>query len=411
MDKMFEFSRANLALLELIKIGIGTSKKDFDFSALDAEEWQCVYSECQKQAISLLCFEGLKGFENYVPENIYSKWVNYCLIKTVLNMKILESQNILVKILASKNIDYLILKGASSASYYPNPELRCFGDIDFLIDIKNWDIVKQYFIDNGYRVSNDEHYYHSTFVKGYSVFEMHKQIGGIPNGPQGDAISAYISNALERYELVGEPHFRKPDDALHGIIIVLHTVHHLLSKGLGLRHLCDWACFVKNTHKMHFWQNELLVKFKDFGIYKFVSELTYVSVKYLGIDKPEWLVEYSDEFADELFGIFFKSGNFGSKNVHMAKSYGMFYKGDINLTLCKKTINMIRALNETNEKLYPVLKKVKVFYPFIMIWRVLKYLLLQVQGKRPSLIKVSRYTDLKNEFYLKWKLFTTDEKQ
>ena len=34
---------------------------------------------------------------------------------------------------------------------------------------------------------------------------------------------------------------RIPAPFHHGLILLLHTVHHMLGEGIGLRHLCDWG--------------------------------------------------------------------------------------------------------------------------------------------------------------------------
>ena len=53
---MLELTIIHKAFLELIKISIGTSNNDFDFSSLSDEEWTKILEESKKQAVVLLCF-------------------------------------------------------------------------------------------------------------------------------------------------------------------------------------------------------------------------------------------------------------------------------------------------------------------------------------------------------------------
>lgn len=403
-----QLSAANKAYLELVKIGIGTSDGGFDFSSLSDEDWNNVFDESRIQSTELLCLDAARDIKEFIPTQIYSRWFKLSAAVMAKNFKILESQNRLVGLLEGHGIPYIILKGFSSAYYYPDYEKRSFGDVDFLINVKDWEKAKKLFIDEGYSMELDGRSYHTTFRKDRDYFEMHKQIAGVPGGEYGEPIRRYLVGAVERYEMVSTPSFRKPTDTLHGVVILLHTLHHLLSKGAGIRHLCDWACFVERTHAQGFWQDELLQIFESFGLSRFLFALTYTVVKYLGVQRPDWLRETPETLSDELYEMFMHSGNFGRKNKNRNNLAIMFSKREEKLTLPKKVLNMIKALNDSNEQVYPILKKVRLLYPFIMLWRVIKYIFLVIKGKRPSLIEASRFADKKNEIYMKYELYKKD---
>ena len=40
--------------------------------------------------------------------------------------------------------------------------------------------------------------------------------------------------------------FYVPSTFHHGIVLLLHTISHISSTGVGLRHLCDWLVFVES---------------------------------------------------------------------------------------------------------------------------------------------------------------------
>ena len=411
MIQINNFSLSNKAVFELVKIGIGTSRNDFDFSKLTDDDWKYVFNECKLHSIALLCFDAIATLKNYIPKDIYTEWFKLAIALTTKSQRSLESQNRLVNMLETNDIPYIILKGFASAYYYPNYEKRSFGDVDFLISINDWDKAQQFFLKNGYSMDLEHHSYHTSFRNNNDYFEMHKQIAGVPVNEYGDPIREYLVGAVERYVELDSPKFRKPTDSLHAVILALHTLHHLLSKGIGLRHLCDWACFVNKTYDDSFWTDELLNVFNKFGIFNFVQTLTYTVVKYLGVQKPLWLTKCSDDLADELMMMFVNNGNFGRKKPKKEISSFMFSKSESKLTPTTKILNMIKALNNSNETMYPILKKYKILYPFIMLIRITKYMILRFKGERPSLVDASRRADYVNELYIKYELYKVEEEK
>ncbi len=48
------------------------------------------------------------------------------------------------------NIDMVILKGAAASIYYPRPDLRVMGDIDFFVHPQKFQKTYQILLENGY---------------------------------------------------------------------------------------------------------------------------------------------------------------------------------------------------------------------------------------------------------------------
>ena len=181
-----------------------------------------------------------------------------------------------------------------------------------------------------------------------------------------------------------------------------------MSYGLGVRHLCDWACFVNKTKTYDFWTSKFIPLLKKTGTFKFMCGLTLVCVKYLGVVKPDWCVDVTDDMVDTITKEVFGSGNFGSKNK-VNKSLLMTMKNSEKITVFSKIKVMIYALNKTNHIVFPILKKLPFLYPFIMIYRVLRYLILMCMGKKSSLIETSKYADERNAVYMKYELFRVED--
>lgn len=396
------------ALFELLKIGIGTSEGDFDFSSLSEEDWFAVMDESLTQTVGLLCFDSVGKISAKLPQNVYDKWLKSALGYMASAQKHKKAENKLTALLIANNISYVILKGNSSASYYPDPEKRANGDVDFIVKPEELEKTKQLLCDNGYDLKPDLSDIHYELTYDGMEIELHKRISGIPEGKLGDLFKDTLSDIVEEGQL-SNGGCSVPSDYHHGIVIFLHTLHHMLSCGIGIRQLCDWACFVNSTLERDFWNEKMLPLLKSTGTYVFACALTEACVQNLNIKRPDWCVGVTADQCDSLMEEIYRSGNFGRKIENNKTANSMFAKNGKKLTFFGKIAQLFRSLNETNKKVYPVLNKAPYLYPFIMVYRIIRYLILMLIGERKSLAELSRDASEKNSFFLKYDLYKTQE--
>lgn len=397
------------ALLQLLKIAIGTEQEKFDFSLLSPSDWEKVVRESRVQSVSLICFDAVTKYKQYIPENVYSSWLKTSAQGIAHNLNVLNSQNELVEILDKNNFSYIILKGFAAASYYPDYEKRMFGDVDFLVSPKQQKQVESALLDAGYQMSMDEHICHRVFKKPNSNLEMHFEVAGMPDGDAGKLFSEYLENATEKYALNPKPAFHNPIPQIHAVVVLLHTIHHMLCEGLGLRHLCDWACFVDRTHTETFWNDEILPLLNKTGTLKFAAVLTKTASLYLGTICPEWAENADAELCNDVISDIFLSGNFGVKDKDRSGAGRIISPNAKTSSKNSKIKNQIRTLADTMYSAYPFLRRFKVLYPFVFVWRIIKYLVLMLQGKRPSIVKANRYADERMLIYKQFELYKSTE--
>jgi hypothetical protein len=134
-----------------------------------------------------------------------------------------------------------------------------------------------------------------------------------------------------------------------------------LDDGLGLRHLCDWAAFVKATQNEAFWTEELLPLMKEIGIMKYASVATKLCATYLHIPCPAWAADADDTLCDGLLADVFLGGNFGRKNNERARSGSLIAKKGEKKRgpIAAMAVSLHRAILLK----YPIVKKVWILYP------------------------------------------------
>ncbi len=408
-------SLENRVLLSLI--AEASFGKSIDFlqgnEQLTDVDWDYVYKESVKQTVVLFASGAISAYSSAIPKEIFGKWLANSSKAIANNMSVMNYQSELTDFLEQNNYKYIILKGLASSSYYENPDMRMLGDVDFLIKNEKSDEIASAIQNNlGYSVYGMEtHERHLTMTRNRDAIEMHYEIPGIPNGENGKYVRDYIKNILEdtiRTSVDGNE-FSAPSPLFHGIIILLHMLHHMSSEGLGLRHLCDWGAFVNKTADMNFWQLDFLPFLEKIGLLKYVSVMSTVCKDFMGIDMPECLPIADHTVCEEMMNDILQSGNFGNKDEQYHQS-GWIVSENGKDGVKKSTFSVILSRLDSAVKLHwPWLRKWKILLPFAYVIFTIKYYLKVARGERPSLTSLMPEANRRKELYKKLEIYE-DEK-
>lgn len=294
--------------------------------------------------------------------------------------------------LTQNGIKYIILKGTASAYYYPDPEKRQLGDIDFLVEGEDLEKAEKLLLDEGFLKSLDGHSHHTLFQKADAELEMHHKVAGLPDGKVGETFTQFLKGAAEKFTDEG---FHNPSPEIHGAVILLHTIHHMTLDGLGLRHLLDFAYFVDKTANEPFWEESLLPLLRESGTMDFAAAIVKTGAKYLKTACPDWALRVPDSLCDDIIFDIMSLGSFGRKNEERSAAGRMTAKGGKK----GKFSSTVHTLHSTMYTTCPILKKAPILYPFCFVYRVIKYLVLSIFGKKKSILKISAEADARNKIY------------
>ncbi len=398
-------------LLNLTAKSISTNslKIIFKEEELKGVNWQAVFKEAKHQTVCPLTFSYLEEYKKYIPDSVYKEYKTFALSVVANNYKVFNAQKELVSLISDK-CSYVIIKGQSSGVYYDKPELRTYGDVDFLINPIYKQELTTLLEKNGYKVSDGDHPNHLVFKKPNAHLEMHFMVAGVPYGKKGEIVKSALNSVFDSLtikEFEGEK-FSAPNDFMHGLILLLHASHHLLGEGIGLRHLSDWGAFVERTKDKEFWQKDLLPLLDEIGLRVFAETITKVCVNYLNVSCPEFCKNVSDELASEIILDVFSSGNFGNKDKSRVYSADLISDRGKNGT---KTNVFCQALKRVHKTVMSkkAVKKFILLYPFVYLYTVIKYAIMLTFNKGKRYDNVLSKSVKRKETYKKLKIFETDK--
>ena len=372
------------------------SQKNINFDEL--------FLEARRQSVFLMAAEVALKNKEFLPKEFAVNIKKLAFTGLSRNNEVENHQKNLVKILEAEKVNYCVIKGTASASFYNKPQYRALGDVDFFVEENKK--VDKVLRAEGYERFLEEHENHVVFKKGRVSLEMHHGIAGMPDGEKGKKISDFLENLVYNVteKKILNTTYNAPIDKNHGIIILLHTAHHLLNEGLGLRHLLDWGFFIEEYSKTNECKEVFVPFLEEVKLLEFAKILTRTNEVYFGFGPKEFSKDVNKKLCEELIEDILSAGNFGNKDKAYRYS-GIMVTDNKNGVGESKIKTLLKVLDDTIYSTYPIVKKYKILYPFIFIWRFIRYFFLMLFGKRHNPTKLSNIAGKRKELYKKLKIF------
>lgn len=224
--------------LELLKSFINEKKPMID----EPVDWKRVFQHAKVNSIT-----GIIGYMIMKYDLADSEEIDYlsrkeCTDTVGMTMRRIAQADCLIKKLTQENIDVLVTKGYIVRQCYPEPRLRTFGDIDFLIHDDDREKSHRLMQEYGYTVKSDwEPVY--TYKRDTEFYELHTELMDLDFGESRKTIE-YFKNAWD-YAINTEDHLYSLKPEYHLIYLMAHLAKHIISSGAGIRMYMDIALFIK----------------------------------------------------------------------------------------------------------------------------------------------------------------------
>jgi hypothetical protein len=220
-------------------------------------DWEQVFAIAHKQGVSQIVWEGVQRLidnNNIASDRVPSKPIK--LRWALSNERLTKRYNHQVKVIAklakalrSEQIELLILKGYGLSLCYPHPEQRACGDIDIWLmgEQKRGDkVLKRSF---GIEIDSSKHH-HTTFSLDGVMVENHYDFLNVHSQRSNRDIDKILKRlATDNIPCsVAQERIYIPNAQLHSLFLLRHSAAHFAAAEIALRHIVDWAMFVKRYH-------------------------------------------------------------------------------------------------------------------------------------------------------------------
>lgn len=363
-------------------------------------DWDALIKESREQAIGALTYCGID--RKAIPAEVSEKWNTLALQEIAHQIWVSQAHVGIVKLFTENGIDLVTMKGCASAAYYPHPDYRSLGDVDFFVAPEEHEKGNALLLANGYTVGNRIGHHDRDYYKHGIHFEMHFAISGVPQGDNGKQFRKELDGLIRDAGIIqtNSGSIIVPSDYHHGLIILLHTGSHLLSEGIGLRHLCDWAAFVN-----HFSDDEFCTLFQErferLGIWRFAQVLTKTCERYLGICSCSWSGKVDETVMERLMQEILASGDGGREKGKIESGLLVSDPFSVRVSSKSNSRQLLTIASRVVETHWSLARRFKILLPFGWLFFGFRYTIRVLLGKRKkmNLIEMAKIADERKNLY------------
>ena len=273
------------ALFALLRCALECPPDLCGLEDLTSSQWESLYEIARQQSVHGLLYQGVSklAFAG-IPDSLAIKLMLESGRVEHRSRQVEAESARLSEALMRQGFHPILMKGPAVAAFYPCPELRVSGDLDFYFPAGEFMEVKTFFADSGYVVEQTPD--GSFFCRGDVDVDVHRR---------------YFDLHVREDVL---PEVPTPEATL--LMLSAHILKHAMGPGVGLRQICDMAMAYRALDGV-LDKDRLEEVYKRTGLLKWNAILGgYIEAR-LGI-RP--VPDGSGDW-DVLERIVFEGGNFG----------------------------------------------------------------------------------------------------
>lgn len=230
-----------------------------------------------------------------------------CLQTIAVQANRTERMRQLIRRMEERQIDHLMFKGYILKDYYPVPELRTYGDIDFLIRTADRKKSDALMMELGFERKTDWEPVYS-YYKGMEYYEIHTDVMEVDASDRAD-YRGYFGHVWEHAHAT-DGHTWELEPEYHFLYLLTHIAKHISGSGAGIRMYLDIAVFIKHFEDRLDWEY-VRKELKTLRLEKFSNAVLTVVQRYLGMSSPIPLKKIDDQIMEEFMEFTFDGGVFG----------------------------------------------------------------------------------------------------
>ena len=236
----------NNLFFELLQVALGN--RDRLSKAPSAEEWEEIYAESERQAVTGILLHGIEKLSaeqrpakvfllqwiGEVMQNYETRYANY--EKAISSLARFYNQH---------GYKMMVLKGYACSLNWPNPNHRPCGDIDVWLFGRQREADAALAREKGIKIDNS-HHHHTVFFWGDFMVENHYDFVNVHTRKSSAELEKIFKSLGEddsySVEVLGEKVYM-PSPNLHALFLAKHMASHFTGANITLRQVLDWAFF------------------------------------------------------------------------------------------------------------------------------------------------------------------------
>ncbi len=278
-------TRYKTAFFHLLSCIVNETNVDWSlFHLFTPRDWEFFYALSKRQGAAAIIFEAIKSIPKEIapPKAIKLKWISHVLS---IEEQMKKKEAVAVEFaeeLSKRNIQIIVLKGLAYASYYPNPYHRESGDLDCYLMGKK-DEGDKITVEIGGKMEEAGYKHSHLYYKGLTI-ENHNYLTSFDNTKLGVGTEQLLQQLIsEGCSPIGDTKLQTPSADFNALFLIKHAQRHFIKEGIRIRHLLDWAFFLKSESQKVNW-DKVIPMMKECRIFEFAKVMTRLCIERLGMN-------------------------------------------------------------------------------------------------------------------------------
>ena len=252
--------------------------------SLTSDEWRALYRGCVVQGVTAVVFDFVKTLpKSEAPDMaLLMEWLSAATAveQTMRRMQITAEE--FAEEMERREIPVVVLKGLAFAQYYKNPLHRECGDLDcYMMGKKEAGDLAA--LELGGTMEEAGYKHSHLLFKGLTI-ENHRFFTDFDNTPTGMLTEQVLGELIqEEQTYIGDSKLSCPSANFNALFLLKHTQGHFIDEGIRMRHVLDWALFLRAKQEEVDW-SKVLPMLETTRTAQFAGVMTAIAVRSLSIE-------------------------------------------------------------------------------------------------------------------------------
>ena len=252
--------------------------------SLTSDEWRALYRVCVVQGVTAVVFDFVKTLpKSEAPDMaLLMEWLSAAnaVEQTMRRMQITAEE--FAEEMERREIPVVVLKGLAFAQYYKNPLHRECGDLDcYMMGKKEAGDLAA--LELGGTMEEAGYKHSHLLFKGLTI-ENHRFFTDFDNTPIGMLTEQVLGELIqEEQTYLGDSKLSCPSANFNALFLLKHTQGHFIDEGIRMRHVLDWALFLRAKQEEVDW-SKVMPMLETTRTAQFAGVMTAIAVRSLSIE-------------------------------------------------------------------------------------------------------------------------------
>ena len=266
----------------LLRAAIGT--EPFSGRSITSDEWWALYKMCAVHGVKAVVFDFVRQLpKSEAPDRaLLMQWLSAAtgVEQTMRRMQMAAEE--FAEEMEKREIPVVVLKGLAFAQYYPNPLFRECGDLDcYMMGKKEEGDLATLELGG---TMEEAGYKHSHLIYKGLTIENHRFFTDFDNTPTGMLTEQVLGELIQEGQIyLGDSKLSCPSANFNALFLLKHAQGHFIDEGIRMRHVLDWALFLRKKQEEVDWSKVLPI-LEVTHTAQFAGVMTAIAVRYLCIE-------------------------------------------------------------------------------------------------------------------------------